>query len=342
MAWVAERTGPRGTRFTGLYRDPDGHKRSAGTFTSRREALRSANREEQQVLSGAWHDSSQGEVSFYEYVEKEWLPHKHVEVTTRAAYTSYLNKQFYPAFGKKKLNKISPSVIQDWVTKASTEGLSPRSIKKYHAFLSSIFRRAVRDRILVYNPCDHTELPKVITKKSRTLTPDEFDALSGRELMLGYLAGTLPPAPIHNLVGGQVTAVDDTSLTWEWPNTEWLCSPGPTVYGGAIAAHADGALVGAYTLAMEAGQVAAPLDVKVQFLRPVLPGAGDLTGRSEIVHRGRTLIVARSEVFDAAGGRVAVATGSALVVHGGVRRLLEDDPDALVRDAETITGRGTD
>jgi hypothetical protein len=63
------------------------------------------------------------------------------------------------------------------VTKAHAEGLSPRSIKKYHVFLSSIFRRAVRDRILVFNPCDYTELPKVILCKSRTVTPEEFERL---------------------------------------------------------------------------------------------------------------------------------------------------------------------
>jgi integrase len=177
LAWVDERAGVRATRFTGLYRDPDGKKRSAGTFSSRREALRAANREEQKVLAGSWHDASLGAITFQDYVEREWLPSKHLEITTRAAYISYLNTHFYPAFGKRQLNKISPSVIQDWVTKASHQGLSPRSIKKYHVLLSSIFRRAVRDRILVYNPCDHTELPKVISRKTRTLTPEEFDQL---------------------------------------------------------------------------------------------------------------------------------------------------------------------
>lgn len=177
MAWVEERAGVRGTRFIGLYRDPDGAKRSAGTFSSRREAARAANREEQKVLAGSWHDTTLGEIAFRDYVENEWLPNKHLEITTRAAYTSYLNKQFYPAFGNRPLNKISPSLVQDWVSKSYREGLSPRSIKKYHVLLSSIFRRAVRDRVLVHNPCDHTELPKVITKKSRTLTPDEFDGL---------------------------------------------------------------------------------------------------------------------------------------------------------------------
>ena len=74
MAWVAERSGARGTAYTGIYRDPDGNKRSAGTYTSRREALRAANREEQKVLSGTWHDGSLGQITFREYVEREWLP----------------------------------------------------------------------------------------------------------------------------------------------------------------------------------------------------------------------------------------------------------------------------
>ncbi len=129
------------------------------------------------MLSGAWHDATRGEVTFTDYVEHEWLPNKHLEISTLAAYRSYLNKQFYPAFGTRALNKISASMIQDWVTTAKHQGLAPRSIKKYHVLLSSIFRRAVQDQVLVRNPCEHTELPKVIARKSPTLTPDEFDQL---------------------------------------------------------------------------------------------------------------------------------------------------------------------
>lgn len=102
------RHGARGTRYTGAYRDPDGATRSAGSFSTRREALRAANREEQKVLAGAWHDSTHGDITFRAYVEKEWLSNKHVEASTRAAYISYLDKHFYPFFGHRRLNKISP------------------------------------------------------------------------------------------------------------------------------------------------------------------------------------------------------------------------------------------
>ena len=71
MAWIMERTGARGTTYMGVYRDPDGHKRSAGSFATRREAQRAANREEQKVLAGSWHDSSLGDITFREYVETE-------------------------------------------------------------------------------------------------------------------------------------------------------------------------------------------------------------------------------------------------------------------------------
>jgi site-specific recombinase XerD len=98
--------------------------------------------------------------SFREYVDREWLPHEHLEAPTRAAYVSYLNKHFYPFFGHMRLNEVTPSLVEDWVVKAEASGLAPRSIRNYHVLLSSIFGHAVRDQVLERNPCDHTELPK--------------------------------------------------------------------------------------------------------------------------------------------------------------------------------------
>lgn len=164
----------------------------------------------------------------------------------------------------------------------------------------------------------------------RVLTPDEFDTLSGRTLMQGYVDGTIEPPPIGHLLGGRPIAVDGNAVGWTFPTSEWLCSPAPFLYGGAIAGMTDIVLNSAYTLAMEAGQICAPLDLKVQFLRPVYPNTGDLTGRAEIVHAGRNMIVARGELHDAAGKLVALATGSSLRILAGVRRLLADDPDALL------------
>ena len=98
-------------------------------------------------------------------------------LSTRAAYRSYLDRHFLPFFGSRPMARILPSLVQEWVTKATAEGLSPRSVRKYHTVLHSIFERAVRDQMILINPCEHTELPKIIVRRTRTLTPDEFGRL---------------------------------------------------------------------------------------------------------------------------------------------------------------------
>jgi integrase len=182
MAWIKTRTTDDGdTRFVACYRDPEGRQRSAGTYSSRRAADRAAHREEARVRDGAWHDHTRGQVTFAEYVETVWLPSKHVETSTLAAYRSYLDKHFIPTFGRRPMGKILPSEIQRWVTTASAtadgNGLSPASVRKYHTMLHSVFERAQRDQVVTFNPCAHTELPKVIKRKARTLTPAEYVAI---------------------------------------------------------------------------------------------------------------------------------------------------------------------
>jgi len=178
MAWIKERVTDGGDkRFVACYRDPEGRTRSAGTYSSRRAAERAGNREEAKVREGVCHDHSRGEVTFAEYVETVWLPSKQVETSTLAAYRSYLDKHFIPTFGRRPMGKILPSEVQRWVTTATDNGLSAASVGKYHTMLASIFERALVDRVVTFNPCAHTELPKRLKKKSRTLTPTEYHAI---------------------------------------------------------------------------------------------------------------------------------------------------------------------
>ncbi|MHB1490966.1 MAG: tyrosine-type recombinase/integrase [Cellulomonas sp.] len=175
MAWARKHVAADGTEsFRGYYRDPDGRTRSAGTFTSTRAAMRAANKEQIKVGDGAWLDPVLGKITFGEFVENVWFPSRHLEATTAVAYRSNLDKHFLPAFGNRPIGKILPSTIQEWVTTAVAGGLSPRSVKKYHVMLSSIFKRAVRDRIIAFNPCEDTELPKIIARQTRTITPEEY------------------------------------------------------------------------------------------------------------------------------------------------------------------------
>lgn len=178
MSWVQRRVGEDGAvRYTATYRDPAGRGRSAGTFTSRREAERAGRRAESKVEDGSWLDRNAGRISFRDYVEQVWWPSRHLEVSTRAGYRANLDKHFLPYFGATPMADVLPSTVQAWVTKAVADGLSARSVVKYHVMLHGVFKRAVRDRVIGYNPCADTELPKVVPAKVRILAPEDFDRL---------------------------------------------------------------------------------------------------------------------------------------------------------------------
>lgn len=123
MGWARPKHHSDGrTVYMAMYRDPSGRTRSAGTFTSQRQAINAARDAEREVETGEWFDQRAGRMTFAHYVERYWWPNLHVEVTTRAAYRSYLDKYFLPTFGGIPMLRIQPHLVQNWVADASTLG----------------------------------------------------------------------------------------------------------------------------------------------------------------------------------------------------------------------------
>jgi uncharacterized protein (TIGR00369 family) len=132
----------------------------------------------------------------------------------------------------------------------------------------------------------------------------------GLQTLRDYIAGDLDPPPLHHLTGMLLTEAAEGSATFVMPATEWLASPTRFVQGGAIAMLADIAITCAVESTVPKGGRFVTVDVKVNYLRPVQADGTDLTARGTVVHRGRTLAIANSEVVTADGKRAAMATGS--------------------------------
>ncbi len=64
---------------------------------------------------------------------------------------------------------------------------------------------------------------------------------SGIDLWRGFVAGDLPPPPLHHLTGAMPVAVEEGTITWTMPASRWLCSPTGFVEGGFLAYLADAA-----------------------------------------------------------------------------------------------------
>jgi len=165
-------------RHYAVYLGADGRYHEEGGFKTAKEAAKVAVQREHDAARGDWASPTAGRTSFADYVEDDYWPTtQHLEVSTRTAYRYYLDKHFLPRFGKLPMRRIGPTMIQSWVNDATRDGLSARSVVKYHAFLHKIFSRAVVHKVIPTNPCAHTALPKVVAQPKRIITVEQFDAI---------------------------------------------------------------------------------------------------------------------------------------------------------------------
>jgi uncharacterized protein (TIGR00369 family) len=162
--------------------------------------------------------------------------------------------------------------------------------------------------------------------QGEVLADEIWARMSGLEVFQAQLAGELPLPPIHFLTGLEPTDVAVGEASFTMPATEWLCAPlRGRVQGGAVALLAEAALSGAIQTTMPAGTAAAPVDLKVNYVRPLTADGRRAVARGRVVHSGRRIAVANAEVCDADGKLVAVATGSAMVLPGRPASLATPD-----------------
>jgi uncharacterized protein (TIGR00369 family) len=117
-------------------------------------------------------------------------------------------------------------------------------------------------------------------------------------------------------IGGRIVEVGSGKLVLEGNLTEerhsFPTSRGPIVHGGAVATLADEALASvAFTVAKE-GETTVTADLKVDFLRPALPGR--LIARASVRHRTKRLAFCEATV-EQADSAVIVAEARAVIAY---------------------------
>lgn len=144
-----------------------------------------------------------GSVLFGDYaVERAaaWRRHK---PTTRAAVESHLRNHLLPAFGAVPVGSIRPAHVEAWVSRTQVDGtLAPSTLGVVFAWLTRVMGDAVRERLIVSNPCTGVELPTVERREVEPLPLDAVDALV--DAMPDHVAATVLVAAWSGLRQGEV------------------------------------------------------------------------------------------------------------------------------------------
>ena len=159
------------------------------------------------------------------------------------------------------------------------------------------------------------------------------DKISAQRLLI---SSESIPSPIEILTGLEFLSIDEGRSRLSWTASPWFSAGSPFIYGGVLALACDSAMGGAVWSTLDNSAVAASLDMQIRFLRPVKLDGRKLTITGAVRHSGRMIRVAEAEVFDADGRRVALATGSSMVIPGGVEKLKQGiSAEAIVRGEPT-------
>ncbi|MEV4840967.1 tyrosine-type recombinase/integrase [Nonomuraea sp. NPDC049486] len=178
MGFSRKRLGVGGKpHYTAYYNDIKGVRRSAGSFTSKKEADKAWQRAEAKIAEGRLGNPGRGRQTFQQYVEDVWLPNHEMEASTRQGYTYSLYKHLMPEFGPMRMVDILPEHVRQWVTKMKKADIKPVTLRYNKIILSAIFSTAFDDQVIFIHPSKGVKTPTVPKKPRTIITPEQFDML---------------------------------------------------------------------------------------------------------------------------------------------------------------------
>jgi integrase len=173
--------------------DPVTKKRKQKTLTvktnSKREAQKEMNRVLHELQTGMFVEASKLTVASY---LQQWLNDAARATTSNKTFERYeqiIRVSLIPALGHVPLEKLTAIQIQSYYRKAleggrhdgKSGGLSPTTVRQYHAVLRRALQQAVKWGLLVRNMADCVDVPHAIQKEQQALSAAEaqqlFDAL---------------------------------------------------------------------------------------------------------------------------------------------------------------------
>jgi uncharacterized protein (TIGR00369 family) len=158
-------------------------------------------------------------------------------------------------------------------------------------------------------------------QRSRTITWQDpmqmagaARTLSGLDLLRGVRDGTIPPAPIQQLIGMRLVEVEPGRVAWELDPGEPHYNPIGTAHAGIAATLLDSAMACAVHSTLPQGKGYTTLEFKVNLVRAVTVKTGRVRAIGSVVHAGRSTATAEARLVDAADALYAHATTTCIIL----------------------------
>jgi uncharacterized protein (TIGR00369 family) len=114
---------------------------------------------------------------------------------------------------------------------------------------------------------------------------DALTAQSGLAFLQGLIEGMHPAPPFSRATGIHLTSVSQGRAVFTGLPSEEFLNPIGTIHGGWTSALLDSAMACAVHTTLKPGQGYTTVEMKINFVRPILASSGALTCEGNLIHR---------------------------------------------------------
>jgi uncharacterized protein (TIGR00369 family) len=140
---------------------------------------------------------------------------------------------------------------------------------------------------------------------------------SGCEFLEAMRCGELPLPPLYQTLGFRLKQVERGRVVIGATPDPRVYSPVGSVHAGFTSALLEAAATSAVQTALSAGELATPVEFKVNLVRALYESTGPIDAIAMVLYRGRTVATAESRVIDSAGKLYAHATATCAITTPG-------------------------
>jgi uncharacterized protein (TIGR00369 family) len=145
------------------------------------------------------------------------------------------------------------------------------------------------------------------------ISPEALKTHDGIDLLKAIIGGSLPHAPISELLGFHLIEAEPGRAVFEGLPELRHYNPIGTVHGGFTATMLDSALACAIFTTTIKGDAWTTLELKINYVRPLTKDTGPVRAEGRIIHRGRTMATSEGDLKDREGRLYAHATTTCMI-----------------------------
>lgn len=135
----------------------------------------------------------------------------------------------------------------------------------------------------------------------------------GLAFLRGMLDGTHPAPPFADASDIDFVEAEEGRVVFTGRPSARFFNPLGTVHGGWTATILDSAMACAAHSTLKAGEGYTTLEMKLNYVRPVMPDSGTVRCEGRIIHRGGSVITTEGSLHDESGRLLAHGTETCLV-----------------------------